>query len=375
MDFKKIALVKQDVYQDLYCIKPFQPAISVLKSSLRRAGPVGLLKECDADFFIVKTSFEKECSVWQEKHYDCFQREIKYYEDIAKKVHTELPHTKGRTQASLALNLNEIDWTKYDIIVSIDICFPSKFVKKYPKVLWCYMPGEPCMGVYKRSSRGNIIEGYHVFLNQELRYKFTYRNVYFPCNKTVQLPFPTFTWRPKYPIELDFPYSFSSAKSIESLYDKVKKDQIALEFYTKEELCLSAIERMERNIGINWYCNSRDIAIRLSNLVKVKYFLTHTNHYLRGNALIEAASSGCLCLSTRGQFTPNYQRLLGERGNFRSINEIISFMEKLQLDNDLYLKHKRAQDELINKYCFLDPLKRLYDVHKLLIEKNLLTER
>ena len=62
----KIALIKQDTYQDLYVgDKNFTPK-ELLLSSIMRVGPIGLFTICDADFFIVKEDLEyKECRVWE----------------------------------------------------------------------------------------------------------------------------------------------------------------------------------------------------------------------------------------------------------------------------------------------------------------------
>lgn len=64
----KIALVKQDIYQDLYvCSKDDRSgggqelSCEILKSTLMRIGPLGLIHDFNADFYIIKEQKNKEC--------------------------------------------------------------------------------------------------------------------------------------------------------------------------------------------------------------------------------------------------------------------------------------------------------------------------
>ena len=57
----RIAFVKQDVYQDLYVVPTSEhdPA-AILFSSMGRVGPIGLMADLGADFYIVKEEPEPE---------------------------------------------------------------------------------------------------------------------------------------------------------------------------------------------------------------------------------------------------------------------------------------------------------------------------
>ena len=46
----KVALIKQDIYSDLYIAKPGDK--DFFKKSPRRSGPLGLVETFDCDFFI-----------------------------------------------------------------------------------------------------------------------------------------------------------------------------------------------------------------------------------------------------------------------------------------------------------------------------------
>ena len=62
-DKPKIALLKQEVYQDLYvCPVTEKDPEAILLSSMGRVGPIGLMAELDADFYIPKI---RKQSQWQ----------------------------------------------------------------------------------------------------------------------------------------------------------------------------------------------------------------------------------------------------------------------------------------------------------------------
>ena len=62
----KIAFVKQEVYQDLYvCPTSEKDPAKILFSSQMRVGPIGLMAELDADFYIVKAESNLETRVYR----------------------------------------------------------------------------------------------------------------------------------------------------------------------------------------------------------------------------------------------------------------------------------------------------------------------
>lgn len=370
MDYlsKKIAVVKQTVYQDLYCINSGGSHRDTVLSSVQRCGPVGLINECNADFYIVNVEPEAECNFWKQKSTDCGQRPISYYEEFANKASTEIPYSRGKSQNELAVGIYDVRWEKYDIVISIDIAFPSKFIQNYPKTLWCYMPGEPCMSLYRKSRR-KLVENYHVFLNQEIRHEpFTSRPIYFPHfrkNRNIVrfISFYTTKWKAKIPAELDFPYTLVSSNSIKGLFDETQRNGIAMEFYTFEKF---------KSLGlISPYTIIEDAMhklpyIRIPALVKTKYFICDSPNYKRGNGILEAMSAGCLCLTTKNQLVYNYQKLLGKRGKFSDLESLYDFIEYLEANPEKLESELLEQDTILNKYCFKDPLQRLFDCHDLL---------
>lgn len=64
-----------------------------------------------------------------------------------------------------SIDVKTIDFSKYDIVISINICVPSYIVKQYTKVLWCYLIIENNMFCYKPYFN------YDVVLNQNITCK------------------------------------------------------------------------------------------------------------------------------------------------------------------------------------------------------------
>ena len=65
-DKPKIALLKQEVYQDLYvCPVTEKDPEAILLSSMGRVGPIGLMAELDADFYIIKEEREWETQIYR----------------------------------------------------------------------------------------------------------------------------------------------------------------------------------------------------------------------------------------------------------------------------------------------------------------------
>ena len=66
MNKLKIALVKQEVYQDLYvCPVTEKDPGQILFSSMGRVGPIALMSDLNADFYIVKEESNKETRIYQ----------------------------------------------------------------------------------------------------------------------------------------------------------------------------------------------------------------------------------------------------------------------------------------------------------------------
>lgn len=141
----KIVFVKQEVYPDLYVCKNRTPLRELLFSSAGRVGPFGLFSKLDADFIIVKEDNSKECHMWE---YDNSNAEVENLRQLKFKKLNELKGQEFKVpgvnicQGEFAVPVDEVNWSKYNIVISINISIPTRIVEKYPKILWCHMSGE-----------------------------------------------------------------------------------------------------------------------------------------------------------------------------------------------------------------------------------------
>lgn len=162
----KIALVKQEVYQDLYvCPVTEKNAANILFSSMGRVGPIGLMAELGADFYIVKEEPEYETQIYRKviphisKHLYLLKTETldKIPGQEFKQPGSPFPNGK------FAIDSHDIDWSKYDVVISINVSLPTSVVRNYPQTLFAYMIGEANMAT------GSVHFGYDVTMNQMAR--------------------------------------------------------------------------------------------------------------------------------------------------------------------------------------------------------------
>lgn len=275
----KVALVKSEVYRDLYTDTSNMSWRKTLFSSAMRTGPAGLFTEFDTRFAIIKQD-EYATDIWKQKISDCKQGLESDYYNFANKP---LDARNQVSQSDMAVSASEIDWHSYDIIIAIDACVSSSVTSRFPHALWCYYISEGCMSEYKES-RVRPLEGYQVFLNQRFRHENDYIN------------------EPNRHHEIDFPYHLmnyqtlsrllshsSSNGSIERRGIFIDKDSRSLltDYHRRK---LEAIAPLVEAGG--------QIQTLLSSMFASKYYLRLGDRAVWGNASIEAVSSGLLFISS-----------------------------------------------------------------------------
>ena len=338
----RIALVKQDVYNDIYT-KSFAEARDLISSSLRRPGPVGFLFE-GADFIIVKSITEDYCNSWKQKVSDCNQRDIDYYLNVVVDKNID------------SYDLGEINWEKYDLIISLDASLPKSLAQSLSAVSIAIMPGEPCMSLYRKMAIYGPLDGYDVFLNQEVRGNlYTYRMIYL-WRYQGYLPIPNLIlnfWSG----QIDFPYTFGRHGQLICTKSSVKRFGYAMEFYSRK----NSVQLM----GLEEIMVSGQIEERISQLSETKFFIVYRNskfRKLRGNAVLEAALCGCLVLIEKNSLYPNYERLFGRKSSFKTLEELAKKVRILDSSELEYRKLLEYQKSRFDKYVYDEPLRRLMKI-------------
>lgn len=323
----RIALVKQDVYQDLYCCPPNSKSKNLILSSFQRSGFVALFTKLNADFWIIKTEKDPECNIWKQKCYDCKQEPVEFYESLKEK------HNLYSKSAS------EIDWNNYDIVISLDISIPARITKKYPQVVWCYCIGEPCMSSYQLS-KINPIEGYDLFFNQQFRH----------FSKVQKMS----------DHEVEFPYYLQYYGCFKNILDEEildsKKEGIFLEFNWRNVLTDKQREMLAKFGDLRCPKGIQNI---LTDLAKSKYFIIgEGTRGLWGNGMIEAIASGCLLIGN--PLYVKHKSLFTPQTIVYSFDELITKLEFFENHEDIYQRELHRQRKLLNYICFNRPLQDLF---------------
>ena len=187
----RIALVKQDVYQDLYVCGPGtnDPA-KLLFSSMGRVGPIGLFTRLSADFYIVREESAAECQVYRR----VIPELANHLQMLKTRRHDQIPGREffrpgsQQTHADCSVSCHSLAWDAYDVVISLNVSLPKRLILKYPRTLFCYMIGEANLATRR------VRFGYDVCLNQQARGRIAVK-----------------------PGVVDFPYTFLGPQCLERL--------------------------------------------------------------------------------------------------------------------------------------------------------------
>lgn len=339
MENLKIALVKQEVYQDLYvCSGNEKDPIKILFSSMGRVGPIGLFTKLNADFYIVKEEDTKECQT--------YKKVLPHMADSLKMLKTttlnNLPGQDFKIPGSdksngyYSVSCYDVDWGSYDIVISINISLPSKLIKQHANTLFCYMIGEANLATKR------VKFSYDVCLNQEARGKV--------ATKTGVI---------------DFPYTFVGMNCLERLIHRFlgkesEKRGIYSEINSSAERPVVNIPPLFsnlRNLGHPINLHKQLISANLVEVYNSKYFLKIGGRKLRGNSVIESISLGTPVLMNpndviHNELLPKEAWILTQEDAYRKIE----YLDKnVDAYNDLLMKER----DLLNKYIYQAPLNSL----------------
>jgi len=329
----RVALVKQDVHNDLYYrVSPAPPA-EIVYSSILRTGPAALFSALDADFIVVHADDSPECALWKQKTSDCRHHDEAYYRFYQGEVSA---HGRKFNHAAVSRSVDSVDWSKYDLVISIDIAVPSRIVHSHKSVVWAYYVSEPCMGLYRQSLEGPLF-GYDFFFTL------------WPGGQNVERPIGV----------IDFPYFLQYAgcfADLDGTPDPTFEDRrsVSIERHSAPLLSsedLLAITRIGKPV---W--KHGEVRELVANLRNSRFHLRLEGKLLWGNSLIEAGALGALVIGSPVGL--KHRTLL--RDNWcSSLADAVARMRSLAGDAELRAQIQVAQAELINRRCFTAPLLEL----------------
>lgn len=331
----KIALVKQEVYQDLYvCSIEEKNSRNVLLSSIMRVGPIGLIYELNADFIIVRESPLRETQIYKKvlPHHKSNLHLLKV------KTANFIPGLEFCEPGSpfpnghFAIEIDEIDWSTYDIVISINISIPSKVVDKCPKTLFCYMIGEANMATHRAKFR------YDVSLNQKSGGAADF----------------------KYGV-LDFPYSFMKGNTLKNITtvstNESTKSGIYIEINSCPERPVSqippAFQEIQNQTGIEMLLHKQNIQENLAQLEKAKFYVKYGGRKTRGNGAIEAISMGAIVLIQPNKII--HREILSEELKFETLEELIKKIIWLNNNPDEFQRIQSYQRKIVDELFFNKP--------------------
>jgi hypothetical protein len=332
----KIALVKQDTYQDLYVVgRDEKSALEILKSSVMRIGPLGLFTNFNSDFIIVKESLCKETQI-----YKSVLPEVANFSNLIKTGQfSKIPGHEFLEPGSIlnnefyATEIEEIDWGMYDIVISINVSINASVIKKYKKTLFCYMISEANMYLDYAHF------GYDLTLRQAI-------NGYINSRLGI----------------CDFPYTFLGSNTLQKL-ELPTNSRYGI--FVEINSCLErpviripkAFQIINKATNLEIKLHQQNVMRNLITLLESKYYIKYGGRVTRGNGAIEAISAGCLVIIKKSEI--KYDKIVLDYLTFNNLDDLISLIIKLESDEKFYQKCLKEQAEKLDFYGFNLPMTNL----------------
>jgi hypothetical protein len=306
----RVAVIKQSLYGDLYCLPPGQAPASTAGSSLRRTGPLGLVVDLQAKFWMVHEDSAPECRCWEESVGSNPATREADLERARNFPNEPLPSSHpfaGKTPHSMAVTVDEVPWGDFDVVITIDASVPLRIIRSHPKISWIYFPADPGTATAKRARR-NPPEGYSFSLTH------THRR---------------FAVRPGLSsAAIECPYSFQSSYS----WDQVWTAQSRREGVMVEHQTFAMLDEEQRKqlAALGTVRKPQGSVSEVTAMLRAsKYYLRLQGGPLTGNGQVEAIMAGCLALGDPSTFvqrslfipqtvTPDFRSALGKMHFFES---------------------------------------------------------
>lgn len=350
-ELPRIALVKQDCNEDLYCCPSDATTAEMLRSTLLRSGPVALFTRFPARFFILRTEADPECAVWYEKVEPLGWAPASWFESFR-------DHVPGRDhgQSRFAVCADQVDWSQFDLVISVDVAVPARITAKYPGVVWAYYIREikapSWQASFERPAKGQDLYLTHAFAPKRTRgrphvvdfpYHFHYPGIFHEVFGKAW-PDPS----PRQGIFVD--YHSARAASVEQLR--------ALGAFGQVYACRAEDDRFDPKTGERIPERSMSPA-GLKALLTSKYHVRWGGRNIFGTAKVEAIAAGCLALSDR-----NRDATLFLQSGATAIDDfasLITALQRLEADENLYRREVTRQRAMVEYLCFLRPAGELLD--------------
>ena len=342
----RIALVKQEVQVALPNLPGQHPVTDFIRSATSHTGCLSLLHELGAELILVRETSDPECHLWEQKVARDPDPEAsrRHYREVAR-TQTFWTPTGPRTRHEVSRDPEDVDWGRFDLVVSIDVSVPERLVRKYRRTVWTCLLSEPGMPLY-REMEEKPAWGMDLFLNQKCRVHRVR-----PRNR---------------PHVLDFPWAYQSA-DCHAKPAASKRTAVAMDPHTlPEDLALLEKGLPAMDVRI---LRGLPSAHFLRELGASRYLLKIGPRKTWGAILIEAACAGCLVLGDpRSVECPS--PLLTETVAV-SVPEVLEKIRVWEGDPKQRLAILRRQREKVAELAWARPTRELWDYfQKIRIQKQ-----
>lgn len=338
----RVALIKQDTYKDLYVALPCDP--DFYKASPRRSGPLSIPEVFSCDFYIVKTTEDDECKLYEKKVLEAGHGSI----DDWLKVPSEY-RINGLVQADCAIDVSEVPFSSYDIIISIDISVPERIVKTFSNQLWCYFISEPPLSAWKNSWLKPLY-GYDIFLTQCFRTdeEISKAKQFLPLKHTI-----------------DLPYVSAGSETYNRLFGFTQKSpssdakpSATIPGYRLRQLSTEQLAKLSQYFEI--IKPSGMIGNYLSSLNNSEFYLRLGNKSKFGNETIEAVASNCVFISSpkgwRNRIFNVPSTVLTSSEIDDQITQAIELASHFRADIRRKINAMDCQTRILDRICYYKPI-------------------
>lgn len=349
----RVALVKQDCNEDLYCCPSGLPAWETISSTLLRSGPVDLFTFFETSFILLCTEPDPECQIWYEKVDPLGWAPRQWFESFRE-------HVPGRShgQSLFAQSADQIDWSTFDVVISIDVSVPARITRQFPGVVWCYYVREIKAPSWQASLESPIT-GQDLFLSQR---------------------FSPLRDRRK-PHVVDFPYHFQHVGVFHNLVpgasagpDGIMRRGVFVEYHSAREATDEHIQALSEFGPVYAHrltdeqhdpLNGERIPDRtmsgsaLHALLTSRYHVKWSGRPTFGTAKVEAIAAGCLCISN--QATDGTSFLHSSLSLVSCFEELITKLGGFDSNALLYQRELSLQRDRVDYLCCFRPANDLLD--------------
>lgn len=339
----RVALVKQDCNEDLYCCRPGTPPLEMLQSTLLRSGPIALFTTFDSRFHILKTEPDPECQLWREKWEPLRWCPPEWFEAFRERV-----PGRDHGQSRFAQSAKDIDWGAYDLVISVDVAIPARITINYPQTVFAYYVRE-IKAPSHRASLSRPVPGQDLFLNQ--------------CVD----PWPASTAAHV----VNFPYHFQYCgvfHQIAGLDFSTKRDGVFVDYHAAREMTDAQRQRLE-SFGPVYAKGVADDRVdprdgrpiphrsmepqAFAALTTARYYVKWAGRSTMGTGKMEAIAAGCLSLcSPQGDGTRFFQSASTSPESFE---DLLRMLDHLESRPDVYSRELARQRKMLDHVCFRRP--------------------